>query len=87
MYFFLKDYVIIPTYFKGEINMKVEYTVEYNGNQTKMSDLVPAIKKAITERGIKLKDVKLTNVYFQPENNKTFVVAVLADGSEIDFAL
>ena len=67
--------------------MKVEYTVEYNGNQTKMSDLVPAIKKAITERGLKLKDVKLTNVYFQPESGKTFVVAVLADGSEIDFAL
>ena len=67
--------------------MKVEYTVEYNGNQTKMSDLVPAIKKAITEKGLKLKDVKLTNVYFQPENGKTFVVAVLADGSEIDFAL
>ena len=67
--------------------MKIEYTVEYNGKQTKMSDLVPEIKKAIAAKGLKLKDVKLTNVYFQPESNATFVVVVLADGSEVDFAL
>ena len=66
--------------------MKIVYTVQANGVDTSLSELEKEIKSALTEKGLKQKDINTLHVYFKPNEQETYVVAEKADG-EVEFKL
>lgn len=52
--------------------MKTAFYVEYEGEQVEQGDVVARIKKAWTEEGNRVKDIKTLNIYAKPEDNAAY---------------
>lgn len=64
--------------------MKTNIIIQANGKDTLVADLDKAVKDELKDRGIKQTAIKTLNVYFKPNENECFYVAVDKDGNEFD---
>lgn len=65
--------------------MKTNFFVEYNGKQTEDKAIVAAVKKAWTEAGNKLGDMKTLQVYIKPEDAAIYYVINETESGKLNF--
>ena len=64
---------------------KTSLFVEYNGNQVEDKAIVAAVKKAWTEAGNKVGDIKTMELYVKPEEAAVYYVINETESGKINY--
>lgn len=59
--------------------------VQYNGKQVEEKEIVASVKKAWTEAGNKVGDIKTLEVYVKPEEDTVYYVINESESGKVEF--